>query len=125
MLKIKQFYDTGLAHASYAVLSEGKLAVIDPGRDPEPYLAYAREQGAQLVAVVETHPHADFVSSHLELHQKTGATIYASKKTQASYPHRSFDNGDTLPLGKVVLKAYNTPGHSPDSISILLIDEDG
>jgi hydroxyacylglutathione hydrolase len=125
MLKIKQFYDTGLAHASYAIVSEGKMAVIDPARDPQPYLEYAREQAAKLVAIIETHPHADFVSSHLELHHKTGATIYASKKTGARYPHQPFDTGDELALGKVRLQAFNTPGHSPDSISVLLIDEDG
>ena len=125
MLKIKQFYDTGLAHASYAVVSEGLMAVIDPARDPKPYLNYADEQGAKIIAVIETHSHADFVSSHLELHKKTGATIYASKKTEALYPHEAFDEGKEVTVGRVKLKALNTPGHSADSISVLLIDEDG
>ncbi|AHM63435.1 metallo-beta-lactamase/rhodanese-like domain-containing protein [Flammeovirgaceae bacterium 311] len=125
MLKIKQFYDEGLAHASYAVVSDGKMAVIDPGRNPQPYIDYASEHGAQIYAVIETHPHADFVSAHLELHKKTGATVYVSRKAEAAYPHTGFDDGDTISLGKIVLKAYNTPGHSPDSITVLLIDEDG
>jgi hydroxyacylglutathione hydrolase len=125
MLKIKQFYDTGLAHASYAVVSEGKLAVIDPGRDPQPYLAYAQEQQGELVAIIETHPHADFVSGHLELHTRTGAPIYTSSKADVAYAHTAFDGGATLSLGRITLKALDTPGHSPDSISILLIDEDG
>lgn len=123
MLKIRQFYDNGLAHASYGIISKGKMAVVDPGRDPQPYLDYAHEQQAQLVAVLETHPHADFISSHLELHKKTGATIYTSQKTGASYPHTAFDRGKEIQLGSIKLKAFNTPGHSPDSISILLIDE--
>lgn len=125
MLKIKQFYDTGLAHASYAVLSEGKMAVVDPGRDCNPYLDYARAHEAKLVTILETHPHADFVSGHLELHQISGATIYTSRLTKAAYPHTTFDEGDELPLGSVRLLALNTPGHSPDSICILLLDEDG
>lgn len=124
-MKVKQFYDTDLAHASYAVLSKGQLAVIDPGRDPQPYYDYAREQEARIVAVMETHPHADFISSHLEIHQKTGATLYASQKTDAQYPHQGFDTGDELKLGQLRLQAFNTPGHSPDSISILLLDKEG
>ncbi len=125
MLKIKQFYDEGLAHASYAVLSGGKMAVIDPCRDPKPYTDYAGEYRAEIVAVVETHPHADFISAHLELHKKTGATIYISSRAEAEYPHTGFDSGDEIQLGNVKLKAFNTPGHSPDSITVLLIDEDG
>ena len=125
MLKIKQFYDTGLAHASYAVLSDGQLAVIDPGRDPKPYLDYAREHNAQLVAVIETHSHADFVSAHLELYQQTAATIYTGSIAGASYPHQVLEHGQTISIGRITLKALETPGHSPDSISLLLIDEDG
>jgi hydroxyacylglutathione hydrolase len=124
-MKIKQFFDDGLAQASYAVISEGEMAVIDPARNPEPYYTYAKEHGAEIRAVIETHSHADFISSHLEIHEDTGADIYCSRKTKAEYPHKGFDDEDTLPLGRVSLKAVNTPGHSPDSISILLIDEDG
>nr|WP_224997476.1 MBL fold metallo-hydrolase [Cesiribacter sp. SM1] len=124
-MKIKQFYDEGLAQASYAVLSEGKIAVIDPGRDPKPYLDYAREHRAAIVAVIETHTHADFISAHLELHKKTGATIYISRKAEAEYPHTGFDSGDELALGAVKLKAFNSPGHSLDSIIVLVVDGDG
>ncbi len=125
MLKIKQFFDTELAHASYAIVSEGQCAVIDPSRDISAYLEYAQEHQAQLVAVLETHPHADFASGHLELHKKTGVTIYTSQKSNARYPHMGFDEGDEIALGQIKLKALNTPGHSPDSICILLLDEDG
>ena len=120
-----QFYDEGLAHASYIVHDGGQAVVIDPARDPQPYYDYLEETGAKLTAIVETHPHADFVSAHLEMHQRTGAPILASSKTAAAYPVRAFDGGDTFPLGDCTLTALDTPGHSPDSISVLLTDADG
>jgi hydroxyacylglutathione hydrolase len=122
---IHQFYDKGLAHASYAVIRLGKMIVVDPARDPQPYYDFAALNNADIVGVIETHPHADFVSSHLEIHKATGATIYASKLLGAEYPHDSFDDGDTIELADIKLKALNTPGHSPDSICILVQDEDG
>jgi hydroxyacylglutathione hydrolase len=122
---IHQFYDKGLAHASYAVIRDAKMIVIDPARNPQPYYDFAQLHEADLVGVIETHPHADFVSSHLEIHQTTGAIIYCSKLVGAGYPHETFDDGDIIPLADVKLKAINTPGHSPDSICILLIDEQG
>ena len=122
---IHQFYDKGLAHASYAVVRLGKMVVIDPARDPQPYYDFATLHEAQITGIIETHPHADFVSSHLEIHQKTGATIYVSKLLGAEYPHETFDDGDVLNLADIKLKALNTPGHSPDSICILLEDENG
>jgi glyoxylase-like metal-dependent hydrolase (beta-lactamase superfamily II)/rhodanese-related sulfurtransferase len=122
---IQQFYDKGLAHASYALIRTGKMIVIDPARDPQPYYDFASQHDADIVGVIETHPHADFVSSHLEIHQTTGAVIYTSKLTGAEYPHERFDDGDVIPLNDIKLKAINTPGHSPDSICILVIDEEG
>ncbi|WP_400191732.1 rhodanese-like domain-containing protein [Hymenobacter sp. B81] len=121
--RIHQFYDKGLAHASYAVLSDRQMAVIDPGRDPQPYYDFADEHDARIVAVIETHPHADFVSSHLEIARETGATIYVSELVRAAYPHQAFDEGSRISLGQIELHAINTPGHSPDSICVLLIDE--
>lgn len=122
---IHQFYDKGLAHASYAIISQGKMAVVDPARDPQPYYDLATEHGAQIVSVIETHPHADFVSSHVEISQQTGAAIYVSKLLGANYAFTGFDDGDTIELGDLTLKAINTPGHSPDSICILVEDEFG
>lgn len=124
IMNIKQFYDKPLAHASYAIISEGEMAVIDPGRDPQPYYDYAHAENAEIKIVIETHPHADFVSSHLQIHQEKDATIYVSEEVGADYPHEGFDNGKILRLGKVVLKALNTPGHSPDSITVLATDEE-
>ena len=122
-VQIQQFYDKGLAHASYAVRCGRQIALIDPARDPQPYYDFADEHEANITAVIETHLHADFVSSHLEIAEETDATIYCSKLAGASYPHKNFDDGDRIKLGNVELHAINTPGHSPDSISILLLDE--
>lgn len=118
---IKQFEDKGLSHFSYAVLSAGKIVLIDPGRNPHPYYEFAEEHQAKITGVIETHPHADFVSAHLEIHQDTGATLYVSKLVDADYPHTTFDEGDHIDLNKEVqFRALHTPGHSPDSISIVL-----
>ena len=122
---IHQIYDKGLAHASYAIINGGEMIVIDPARDPQPYYDFAQKHTAKITGVIETHPHADFVSSHLEIHQTTGSIIFCSKLTGANYPHNSFDDGDVIDLNGVKLRSINTPGHSPDSICILLQDENG
>jgi hydroxyacylglutathione hydrolase len=124
-MEIKQFEDKNLAHYSYAIVSKGEVALIDPARNPQPYYDFAKQHHAKITAVIETHPHADFVSSHLEIYHSTGATIYVSKLVGAEYPHQTFDEGDAIVLGNITLKSLNTPGHSPDSISIVAIDEDG
>jgi len=118
-MNIKQFEYKPLSHYSYALVSGGNMVVIDPERNPQQYYDFAKTNNAEIVAVLETHPHADFVSSHLEIHKETGATIYNSEKLGADYPHQSFDEGDSIQLGNVTLKAINTPGHSPDSITIV------
>lgn len=122
-MDIQQFEDKGLAQYAYAIYSEKahEIIVIDPARDIRPYLEYAKSVNAKITGVIETHPHADFVSGHLELHRTTGATLYCSKRTGAAYPHVAFDEGMRMMLGDIVLKALNTPGHSPDSISVVLI----
>jgi glyoxylase-like metal-dependent hydrolase (beta-lactamase superfamily II)/rhodanese-related sulfurtransferase len=124
-MQIKQFEDKNLSHYSYAILSESdkKITLIDPARNTKKYLDYAKENYAQIIGIIETHPHADFVSGHLELHKATGATIYTSKDVHALYPHHAFDEGQIIQLGKIKLSAINTPGHSPDSISIVLEHE--
>lgn len=122
-MQIKQFEYKPLAHYSYAIISEGKMAIIDPERNPEQYYAFAKANDAEIEIIIETHPHADFVSSHLEIHKRTGATIYNSIKLGANYPHQGFDEGNTIALGSIILKAINTPGHSPDSITIIATNE--
>ena len=121
-MKIQQFEDKHLSHYSYAILSEceSQIILIDPSRNPKVYEAYAAENKAAIIAVIETHPHADFVSSHLEFHQRHNAKIYAHSLTGASYPFERFDEGAVINLGKITLSSLHTPGHSPDSICIVL-----
>lgn len=118
-MTVQQFEYKPLSHYSYAVVSDGKMAVIDPERDPGKYYAFAKANNATITTIIETHPHADFVSAHLQMHQETKATIYNSEQLGADYPHKSFDDGDEIQLGKATLRAINTPGHSPDSITIV------
>jgi len=124
-MKIEQFEDKNLSHYSYIILDDAdqQAVVIDPSRDPKPYYDFVKQHNARIIGVIETHPHADFVSSHLEIQKHTGARIYASKLLDANYSVTPFDDGDVLELGGVKLKAMNTPGHSPDSISLVLEHE--
>ncbi|SET53905.1 MBL fold metallo-hydrolase [Hymenobacter actinosclerus] len=124
-MKIEQFEDKGLAHFAYAILSEcaREIVLIDPARDPQPYYDYAQKHDAKIVSVIETHPHADFVSSHREIAEHTGATIRVSKLLGADYAHETFDEGQAFTSGKLTFRALNTPGHSPDSITIILSRE--
>lgn len=118
---VEQFFDKGLAQYSYAVLFDGKIILVDPARETSPYYAYAELQHAKIVGVVETHLHADFISSHTEIGRKTGATIYVSGKANAKYIHHKLQEGDVLRLNEALqLKILDTPGHSPDSVSLLL-----
>lgn len=118
-MKIQQFKDEPLAHYSYAIVSNGEMGVIDPARNPMQYYEYAERENARITAVFETHPHADFVSSHLQIHKEEGATIYVSEKVGVSYPHQPFDEGQEIMIGNIVVKPLNTPGHSPDSLTFV------
>ncbi|MEX2591210.1 MAG: MBL fold metallo-hydrolase [Anditalea sp.] len=125
-MKIEQFEDKGLAQYSYAVLSEGarEVVLIDPARDPKPYYRFAKNSNSKIVGVVLTHSHADFVSSHAEIQRKTGARIFVSTHMGASFDHEKIEKGLVISFGKIKLKALYTPGHSFDSISVLL-EHDG
>lgn len=116
---IRQFEDKGLSHYSYAIICGSEMALVDPERDPQPYYDFAKENHATITAVFETHPHADFISSHAEVSRHTGATVYVSKLLGAEYPFQPFDEGASVRLGEVEFKSLNTPGHSPDSICIV------
>lgn len=118
----KQFYLGCLAHASYLIGSEGEAAVVDPQRDVDQYIDEAAAQGLAIKYVIETHLHADFVSGHRELAERTGAEILFGEKAGATFPHRPIKEGDELDLGKVRLKFLETPGHTPESISVLISD---
>ncbi|SDK30210.1 Glyoxylase, beta-lactamase superfamily II [Catalinimonas alkaloidigena] len=120
-MQLEQFANENLSHYSYAVLSEyeKKMILIDPGRDLSPYYNFAQLYEAQITGVILTHLHSDFVSGHRELQQATGATLYISPKAQAQFPHVPLQEGDQLRLGKIELEIWETPGHSPESISIV------
>jgi len=118
----RQFYLGCLAHASYFIASDGEAVVVDPQRDVQQYLDEAERQQCRIRYVVETHLHADFVSGHRELAEKTGAQIVFGAAAGAEFPHIAVREGDELRVGNIVLRAMETPGHSPESISWLVID---
>ncbi len=118
----KQFYLGCLAHASYLVGSEGEAAVIDPQRDVDQYLVEAEALGLRIKYVIETHLHADFVSGHRELAERSGAEIVFGQRAGAKFPHHGVKDGDEVRVGQVRLRFLETPGHTPESISILVID---
>jgi hydroxyacylglutathione hydrolase len=120
----KQFYLPCLAHASYVIGDEttGRAIVVDPQRDTDQYLAFAAEHGLKIKDVFLTHLHADFVAGHLELWDRAGATIHLGAAAKAVYSFTPAHDGDVLEFGKVRLKILETPGHTPESISILVYD---
>jgi glyoxylase-like metal-dependent hydrolase (beta-lactamase superfamily II)/rhodanese-related sulfurtransferase len=118
----KQFYLGCLAHASYMIGSDGEAAVVDPRRDVDSYIEEARAQGLEIRHVIETHLHADFVSGHRELAHRTGARIYFGAKAGAKFEHVPVREGDEIRMGDVVLRFLETPGHTPESVSVLVID---
>jgi hydroxyacylglutathione hydrolase len=120
----KQFYLGCLAHASYLIGSDGEAAVVDPQRDVDQYLEEAERHGMKIKYVVETHLHADFVSGHHELAERTGAQIVFGEKAGVTFQHVHVRDGDALKIGKVSLRILETPGHTPESISLLLSDPD-
>lgn len=120
----KRFYVEGLAHASYLISAGGEAAVIDPKRDVDDYIDAATQEKLKIVAILETHPHADFVSGHLELAQRTGAKIYVSHLAPAKYSRATLRDGDIIKVGSLEIGAMETPGHSPDSMSFV-VNENG
>jgi hydroxyacylglutathione hydrolase len=120
----EQFYLGCLAHASYMLGSEGEAAVVDPQRDVDLYLEAAAAQGLKIRHIFETHLHADFVSGHLELARRTGATIYIGERANAEFPHVALREGFELKMGKVRIKAVETPGHTGESMCLIVTDEE-
>ena len=123
---LKQYYLSCLAHASYLIADEasGQASVVDPHRDVEQYLEDARRLGCRIGHVFLTHFHADFLAGHLELRDRTQARIHLGSRAVAEYPFTPMRDGDEVRLGRVRLVVLETPGHSPESISILVYDLD-
>jgi len=120
----EQFYLGCLAHASYMLASEGEAVVVDPQRDVEIYLKAAEEQKVKIRHVFETHLHADFVSGHKELAARTGATIYIGTQAGAAFPHVGVHDGFELRIGKARISVLETPGHTPESVCLVITDEE-
>jgi glyoxylase-like metal-dependent hydrolase (beta-lactamase superfamily II) len=119
----KQFYLGCLSQASYMIGSEGEAAVVDPKRDIQEYLDEADRQGLAIKHVLETHFHADFVSGHQELAARTGAKIHFGRQARPGYSAVLLADGDEVRVGKVVIQALETPGHTPESVCYLIRDE--
>jgi len=120
----KQFYLPCLAHASYLIGDEatGTAAVVDPQRDTDQYIAFAVEHKLKIKYVFLTHLHADFIAGHLELRDREGAAIYLGAAAKTGYAFTPAHDGEILEFGRVRLKVLETPGHTPESISILVYD---
>ena len=118
----KQFYLGCLAHASYLIGSDGEAAVVDPQRDVDEYIVEADANGLTIKFVIETHLHADFVSGHQEIAERTGAEIVFGETANVSFDHRAVRDGEEIKFGKVVLRFMETPGHTPEGICVLVTD---
>ncbi len=132
---LKYFYDPALAHASYMVGCQktGEALIVDPGRDIQQYLDVAKQEGMKIVGVAETHIHADYVSGARELADRYGAKLYVSDEGPSdwkyfyasNYDHQLLKDGDTFSIGKIEFQVIHTPGHTPESISLMLTDKGG
>jgi hydroxyacylglutathione hydrolase len=132
---LKYFYDNKLAHASYLVgcQATGEAAVVDPGRDVSQYIHAAEENGMKIVAAIETHIHADYVSGIRELAHQTSAKLYVSGEGGSDwsyqfvsqYDHQELKHGDTWKIGNIIFEAMHTPGHTPEHMSYMITDSAG
>ncbi|NVK28415.1 MAG: MBL fold metallo-hydrolase [Flavobacteriia bacterium] len=122
-MNVEQIYTNCLAEAAYYITSNGEAAVIDPLRESEPYLERLERDGVKLKYIFETHYHADFVSGHLDLARKTGATIVYGPKSNPSFDAHEATDNEVFKIGDVSLKVLHTPGHTQESSTYLLIDE--
>ncbi len=122
---VEQLYTNCLAEAAYYIESKGEVAIIDPLRETAPYIKMAADNGATIKYVFETHFHADFVSGHVDLAQKTGAAIVYGPKANPGYDAIIAEDDQEFTIGDVTIKVLHTPGHTPESSTYLLIDEEG
>ncbi|MDH2207666.1 MBL fold metallo-hydrolase [Empedobacter sp. GD03644] len=124
-MKVEQIYTGCLAQGAYYVESNGEAVVIDPLREVQPYIEKAEKDNAKIKYVLETHFHADFVSGHLDLAKKTGATIVFGSTAKPGFEAQVAEDGEILNVGNIQIKVIHTPGHTMESTCFLLIDENG
>lgn len=124
-MKVEQIYTGCIAHAAYYIESNGEAAVFDPLREVNPYIERAEKDNAQIKYVFETHFHADFVSGHLDLRERTGAQIVFGPTAQPGYDALIAKDEQVFELGDYKIKVIHTPGHTMESTTYLLIDQDG
>ena len=124
-MKIEQIYTGCLAQGAYYIVSENEAIIIDPLRETQPYIDRAKHDGVQIKYILETHFHADFVSGHIDLAKKTGATIVYGPNANPSYPVHIAKDEEILKIGNVSIKVLHTPGHTMESTCYLLLDEKG
>ncbi len=124
-MKIEQIYTGCLAQGAYYIVSEGEAAIIDPLREVQPYLDRLNKDGVSLKYIFETHFHADFVSGHLDLAKKTGAPIVYGPTAQPSFESIVAEDNQVFEIGKIKIKVLHTPGHTMESSTFLLMDENG
>ena len=122
-MKIEQIYTKCLAQGAYYIESNGEAAVIDPLREPQPYIDRALNSGVKIKYIFETHIHADFVSGHVDLAKKTGATIVFGPNTKTTFNCYNAADNEEFKIGNITIKALHTPGHTLESVTYLLIDE--
>ncbi len=119
---LKHFFIEKIAHSSYLLAGNEICAIVDPRRDIEIYLESAKILGVTITHILETHLHADFISGHMELAERTGATIYAPRSGNCGFDHVALAEGDTITLENMVLEILETPGHTPEHISYVVKD---
>ena len=124
-MKVEQIYTGCLAQGAYYIESEGECAIIDPLRETAPYLEKARQNNCQIKYIFETHFHADFVSGHLDLAKKSGAQIIYGPEADTEYEKYTAKDGEEFRIGALTMRVLHTPGHTPESTTYLLLDENG
>ncbi len=122
---VEQLYTKCLAEAAYYIESNGEVAIIDPMRETDQYVEIAKNNGAKIKYIFETHFHADFVSGHVDLAKKTGAAIVYGPTAETGFDSIIATDGQEFKIGAITIRLIHTPGHTPESSTYLLIDEEG
>lgn len=120
---VQQFFVKGLAHSSYLLGGSKTSAIVDPRRDVDIYLQAAKDMGMEITHILETHLHADFISGHLDLAEKTGVAIYAPKSARCAFKHIPIEEGDTFEIEDMQIRVLETPGHTPEHVSYVVVDK--